>query len=153
MVTAAAIPCSLTSGSCQSGESVPGNGTTGLGVSCTARNRSQIFVCLQSSSFSCNRFTQVKTTSGILNHNLNPEPLLLAHTRPLRTVKKTRAGSHAARFRVLHSFRKLLAQIAPPVPPGSNIRLLRHFRFLFHWRPTRRRWGRRHGKSTILEGL
>lgn len=152
MVAAAAIPRSLTSGSCQPGESVPWKGTTGPSVSCTVRNRSQIFVCLQSSSFGCNRFTQVKI-SGILKHNLNPEPLLFAHTKPLRTVKKPRTGSRAARFRVLHSFRKLLAQIAPPVPPGSNIRLLRHFRFLFHWRPTRRRWGRRHGKSTILAGI
>ena len=86
-VAAAAIPRSLTSGSCQSGESLPRNGTTGPGVSCTARNRSQIIVCLQSSCFTCNRFTQVQMTCEILKHNL-PTGTFVAHTHKTFTNNK-----------------------------------------------------------------
>lgn len=47
------------------------------------------------------------------------------------------------------SFRKRSSGIAPPFPPGYYIRTKRHFRSLFHRRPTRRRLCRRHGKSGI----
>jgi hypothetical protein len=43
--------------------------------------------------------------------------------------------------------------MAPPLPPGNYIRAIRHFRSLFHWRPTRRRRYRRHGKTGVRVGI
>ena len=88
---------------------------------------------------------------GSLKHDLNPERSSLSHPRTLRT--RYRTGTLDAQLRLSHSFRKLLIKIAPPLPTGSDIVLLRHFRSLFHWRPTRRRWGRRHGETGVGTGI
>ena len=99
-VAAAAIPRSLTSGSCQA-NLFPGMELQAL--ECLARREiapRYLFACnlpVSAVTASPKCKWQVKFLSTIFQ----PEPLLLAHTRPLRTVKKTRTGSRGARFRIL----------------------------------------------------
>lgn len=50
-------------------------------------------------------------------------------------------------------FRKRCSPVSPAPSPGSYIRTTRHFRPLFHWRPTRRRVCRRHGERGLRAGI
>ena len=129
-----------------------------------ARNRSQIFELNRlplALPFSLSSSPKSKWKLEVLKRESQPGTLV-ALTRKNFTICKERR--HRKLWRAVltlrglagsgtRSFRKRFAKVAPPLPPGSYIRMSRHFRSLFHWRPTRRRPRCSHGKSWVRSGI